>query len=99
MERTKLSYALFISLLLLLGVAVGFWVAGFWSAPVVNIPPVPQQRLTVKEVLGQPGWCCGVAGGKCVAFERGALSCLKYGGLMFNQNRNLCDSICSKLKK
>ena len=99
MERTKLSYALFISLLLLLGLAVGFWVAGFWSGPAVNAPQKPEKKLSVKEVFGQPGWCCSVAGGKCEENTQGAEACLKFGGKIFNQNRAICDVVCSKLKK
>lgn len=99
MERTKLSYALFISLLLLLGLAVGFWVAGFWTRAPVSPPKKPVEHLTVKEVFGQPGWCCGVAGGKCVEFTQGALTCLKNGGKIFNQKKAICDDVCSALKK
>jgi hypothetical protein len=106
MDRTKLSYALFISLLLLLGITAGFWVAGFWShAPVPVAVPTPgpggnpQQKLTVKQVFGKPGWCCMTSGLKCVAFSGGANDCLKSHGKMFSVQQTVCDSVCSKLKK
>lgn len=99
MDRTKLSYALFISLLLLLGVIAGLWFSGFWTKKPVPQPTTPVKPHVSSSPFKKPGWCCQKPPSKCIAEPGGAASCFKAGGKLFNDSQKLCDTVCSKLKK
>ena len=95
MERTKFSFAVFISLLLLLGIAVGFWLTSLWTSTPPGTPGKAPSKNT--PMVFPPGFCCMKSAGKCVEESGGAVACLKKGGKVFNQKQADCDRTCSRI--
>lgn len=99
MDRTRLSYILFVILLLCLGIALGFWITGLMtSAPVV--PKTPTTKTAKHAPFVFPaGFCCTTPGSACTSQSGGALVCLHQGGKIFNRNQKSCDTICAHFLK
>ena len=96
MDRTKLSYGLFVLLLLCLGIALGFWITGIMTA----LPSSHSSTTTVKtkHIVFPSGYCCMSAGSPCISAS-GPLPCLHGGGKLFDPNQKSCDAICAQMKK
>ncbi len=96
MDRPRSAYALFVLLLLCLGIALGFWITGLMTSN--PSPPATHTSKTKKSLTFPPGYCCTTPGSACTPNQVGALDCLRKGGKMFNRNQKSCDAICAKMK-
>lgn len=93
MEQRKISNAAIIGGLLILGVVIGFVIAGFFRPPLQ-----PAKQFVQHSSESGPGWCCLKAGSTCVEAKRGPLDCLniKKRGLLFNFDQKGCDASCGR---
>jgi len=100
---TRSTTTFIVLLIILLGLAAGFWISGFWATPPADTPvPFPDATTGDGEPEGYvpvAGWCCMERGGACTENTSGAIDCLRNGGQLFNKSQSVCDSICQRLQQ
>jgi hypothetical protein len=109
---TRSTTTFIVLLIIILGLAVGFWIAGLWTLPTLspgsssassvsaqNVPPGVTQPAASAPTAATPGWCCVQRGSACTEEKEGAVVCLQKGGQLFNRSQQICDSICKRLQQ